>query len=291
MERVHALNPFAGRESHDRRSLIVYKTLTILSWLLVLVLSIYYSFHAPSDGKKSHNHKIWEQNKHHRTPFSLNPFITDVYWVGLLVLQVGYVWHLFASNAVWVTAAANVGSHFILNNVLQSAFLLLWVRSHFWPAELMLVLNFFNLTFLYFHHPTTPTFIHVPVVSGPLAWNFVALFWCGAAMVGAHSLPARILANVFIWSFLLFGMFFLAVFKDYTMGLNLSILTASLAVHQFFIKTIAFQWIFAFVIMGVLFLFTLAIAVPGYFGKELTFRRDGVVSEDRERQPLLDDEA
>ncbi len=56
-------------------------------------------------------------------------------------------------------------------------------------------------------------------------------------------------------------------------------------------KTIAFQWIFAFVIMGLLLLFTLAIAVPGMFGKELTLRRDGdVVSEDRERRPLLDDE-
>lgn len=56
-------------------------------------------------------------------------------------------------------------------------------------------------------------------------------------------------------------------------------------------KPIAFQWIFAFVIMGLLLLFTLAIAVPGMFGKELTLRRDGdVVSEDRERRPLLDDE-
>lgn len=43
--------------------------------------------------------------------------------------------------------------------------------------------------------------------------------------------------------------------------------------------------------MGVLFAFALAIAVPPYFGKELTFSRDGVAAEDRETQPLLDDEA
>lgn len=77
---LRPVNPFAKRESHGSRSLIAYKTLTILSWLLVLVLSVIYSFDSPSDGKKSHNHTIWGQNKHNRTPFSLNPFIADVYW-------------------------------------------------------------------------------------------------------------------------------------------------------------------------------------------------------------------
>ena len=88
------------------------------------------------------------------------------------------------------------------------------------------MLNFFNLTSVYFRHPATPNLVHIPVVSGPLAWNYVALFWCGAAMVGAHSLPAQIVANVFIWSFLLYGMFFLLVLKDFTMGFNMSVLTA-----------------------------------------------------------------
>jgi hypothetical protein len=56
-------------------------------------------------------------------------------------------------------------------------------------------------------------------------------------------------------------------------------------------KIFALQWIFAFVIAGVLALLSLLVGVPGIFGKELTFRREGqVVSSDRERQPLLDDE-
>ena len=43
--------------------------------------------------------------------------------------------------------------------------------------------------------------------------------------------------------------------------------------------------------MGTLFIATLVIAIPGIFGKELSFRRGGdVVSEDRERQPLLEDD-
>ena len=78
--------------------------------------------------------------------------------------------------------------------------------------------------------------------------------------------------------------------QDYTMGFALSVLTASLGVGQFLTKAIAFQWIFAFIIMGILFLATLVIGVPGIFGKELSFRRDGdVVPADQERAPLLDD--
>ncbi|MCJ1230955.1 hypothetical protein MMC12_007630 [Toensbergia leucococca] len=293
MERAHTINPLAKRETHDQRSMMAYKILTILSWLLVLILSFFYSFNAPA-GKHKGNYarrSIWSQNKHNPTPFSLNPFITDVYWIVLLILQVGYVWHLFSKNTAYVNAAANVGSHFIVNNILQSAFLLCWVHSRFWIAELMLVLNFVNLTALYFRHSTTPRFVHIPVVSGPMAWTFVAILWDGAAMVGAHSLPARILANVAIWSILLYGVFFLVAFKDYTIGFELTILTASLAVHQLDLKFIAFQWIFAFVIMSVLFVATMLISIPGIFGKELTIRRDGdVVDRDRERQPLLEDE-
>jgi Fungal protein of unknown function (DUF1774) len=73
------------------------------------------------------------------------------------------------------------------------------------------------------------------------------------------------------------------------MGFALSILTAALGVSQFLLKFIALQWIFAFVIMGVLFLCTLVVAIPGIFGKDLTFRREGAASDDRERAPLLED--
>ena len=43
-------------------------------------------------------------------------------------------------------------------------------------------------------------------------------------MVHAHSLAARILANIMIWSILGFGCNFLLVFKDYTMGIELAVL-------------------------------------------------------------------
>lgn len=45
-------------------------------------------------------------------------------------------------------------------------------------------------------------------------------------MVGhaSKNLPARIVANIFIWGVLMLGAFFLAVFKDYTMGFELAVL-------------------------------------------------------------------
>lgn len=90
----------------------------------------------------------------------------------------------------------------------------------------MLILDAFNLTSLYFRHPRTLYFIHIPIVTGPLAWNFVAVLWNGAAMVGAQGLAARIIANIAIWSILLYGTFFMAAFKDHSMGFELTILTA-----------------------------------------------------------------
>lgn len=144
----------------------------------------------------------------------------------LLVLQVIYIWHFFASKAEWTNIAANVGSHFILNNILHFIFVLLWVYSRFWAAELILILNFINLALQYLRYSTTPRLVHIAAVSGPLAWTFVAILWNGAAMVGAHSLAARILANVVIWAIFVFGLLFLVAFKDYTIGFELSILSA-----------------------------------------------------------------
>ena len=143
----------------------------------------------------------------------------------MLLLQFGYLYCLFTFNAELVKIAANVGSHFIVHNILTSAFILLWVYSHFWIGELMLVINSFNLTSLYFRHLRTLPFTHIPVVTGPLAWNYIAVLSNGAAMVGAQSLAARILANVAIWSILLYGIFFLGAFKDYSIGFELAILS------------------------------------------------------------------
>lgn len=90
---------------------------------------------------------------------------------------------------------------------------MLFVRSHFVWAELILIINFFNLSSLYFRHPASPRFVHLPAVSGPLAWAFVALYWNGAIAFNAEGLFGRILANVAVWGILVYGLFFLVTFK------------------------------------------------------------------------------
>lgn len=225
------VNPFSKRESFSARSLGTYKILSLLSWLLVVVFAFIYTFHAPSDGQNdghyhTKNRTIWGQNSANQTPFKLNSVMTTIYWSILVVLQLGYMQRLFSSNIVHATAAANVGSHFIFNNLFTFAFLMLWTRGNFWWAEVVAVINFFNMSSLYFRHSTTPLLIHVAAVSGPLALTFVTIFWDGAAMVHAHSLPARIAANIFIWAFLGYGLFFLVAFRDWTMGVCMSYLAA-----------------------------------------------------------------
>jgi hypothetical protein len=150
--------------------------------------------------------------------------LTKHHRIVILLLQLVYAWSLYSSDPVYVNAAANIGTHYIASNLLLFGFLHLWVRSHFFLAELLIIINFFNLSFAYFRHSTTPRPIHIGTVAGPLAWNFVALYWVGARAVDAHSLPARIVGNIFIWGILAYGAFFLVAFKDYTMGFALSYL-------------------------------------------------------------------
>jgi hypothetical protein len=71
------------------------------------------------------------------------------------------------------------------------------------------------------------------------------------------------------------------------MGFSLSVLAAAIGVAQFTRQIIALQWIFAFVIMGVLFIMTLVVAVPAWTGKDVQWRR--APPQDAERAPLLND--
>jgi hypothetical protein len=144
---------------------------------------------------------------------STNNILTTIHRLVIFLLQIGYMWHLFSNNNDYIQAAAGVGSHFIFNNLLQFAFVMLFVRGHFNWAELILVVNFFNLSSLYFRHNMHPRFIHIPATAGPLAWTYVALYWNGAIAVNSNDLAPRILANIAIWGILVYGVFFLVVYK------------------------------------------------------------------------------
>lgn len=115
--------------------------------------------------------------------------------------------------------------------------------------------------------------------------------WNGAIMVPHEgSLVARIFANIFVWSILVYGLFFIAIYKDYTIGFWLSVLSAALGVAQFQRQFIAFQWIFAFVIMAVLFSLSTVVAAAAWTGRELNFGKNKTVTADAERAPLLADD-
>jgi len=280
------LNPFAKRTSHSDQSILLYKITTTISWLLLVISAIYTTFAAPSG---PHSHKFWHNNP--QTPFAQSSIFTSIYVLVIFILQGGYAYALYMSDETYVTAAANLGSHFIANNLLLFGFVHLFTRSHFWLALFLLVLNFGNLSLAYFRHSAAPRTIHVGTVSGPLAWNFVALYWVGAIAVHSNHFAARIVANVFIWGWLGYGMFFLVAYKDYTMGFALSVLAFSTGVGQFLTRPhlLQLQWIFAFSIGGLLFVLSLAVGMPGLLGRD-PFPRGQIVSEDRERAPLLADD-
>ncbi|KAI0011618.1 DUF1774-domain-containing protein [Xylariaceae sp. FL0662B] len=287
MERINHINPFARRESHSKGARISYEILTTVTWLLSIVVSFYYSFKEPQDGDRVRR-TIWDQNDAYYTAFRLHYIITSVYWVVLFILQGGYITLFFSSNVERVNAACSVGSYFILNNLFHFAFVMLFVRSYFAWAEVLLVINLINLSILYARHPSYGRFLHSAAVSGPLAWTFVAIFWNGAIMVPhPDTQVAHIFGNVFIWSILVYGLFYTFYYKDYSMGFNLSGLSAAIGVAQFFNKVVALQWIFAFAIMAALFVAALFVASFAAAGKDLKFTRTRET--DAERAPLLHD--
>lgn len=201
--------------THSSRTLLSYKLSTTISYLLFVITAFYYTFASGPE-------RLWAHNP--STPFAQSKIVTSIYWLILFALQLVYAWSLYASNATYVSAAVNIGAHFVANNLLLFGFIHLWVRAHYWIALVLLVINFGNLSLAYFRHSTTPRAIHLGTVSGPLAWNFAALYWAGAVAVHSNHLAARIVANVFIWGWLGYGVFFLAAYKDYTIGFALSVL-------------------------------------------------------------------
>ncbi|KAB2102429.1 hypothetical protein AG0111_0g9143 [Alternaria gaisen] len=281
-----SLNPFAKKDSHSDQSILLYKITTTISWLLLVVSAIYTTFASPNG---PNSHKFWHNNP--STPFAQSSIFTSIYVLIIFILQSGYAYALYMSDTTYVTSAANLGSHFIANNLLLFGFVCLFTHTHYWLALFLLVLNFGNLSMAYFRHSTAPRAIHIGTVSGPLAWNFVALYWVGAIAVHSNHFAARIVANVFIWGWLGYGMFFLVAYKDYTMGFALSVLCFSTGVGQFLTRPHLFQlqWIFAFTIGGLLFLLSLVVGMPGLLGRD-PFPRGQIVSEDRERAPLLADD-
>lgn len=72
------VNPFSRKESHSSSAVITYKVLTLLTWVLSVVVSIYYSVRSPADELK-YGRTLAGQNALHPSGFSLNFPLLDVY--------------------------------------------------------------------------------------------------------------------------------------------------------------------------------------------------------------------
>jgi len=275
-------NPFARDSEGTRRNITAYKALSIVSWLLQFAVTLYYVFDVAGHGALAR--RSVGMGNVYVTPFTISPVFVAIYWVVLWVYQMVYVWHLFRSDEVVVNSAAAVGGHFILYNLLHFTWVMLWTHGINFIAEIIVVINFLQLTALYFRHPAAPRMIHIAVSALPITFTYFLLFWNGAVMLHCHSLACRIIANVAIWGIAAFAGFFLLAFKDYYVGFATAFLAAGLGVEQFYSKVIALQWPFAFAVMAITFFASLAVAAP-----TITGRAAGDTT--GERAPLLQGEA
>ncbi|KAL3460518.1 hypothetical protein BJX64DRAFT_262897 [Aspergillus heterothallicus] len=283
-------NPFTKRESHSRHALTTYRVLAPVTWALVVIVGIYYTARRPHD--ISNGHTIWHNFNRRVTPFSVELTVTEIYWILLLLGQLHYFFELFSKDAAVVNLAANVAAHFILNNLFVFAWVLLWTRNHFVPAEIIVVAQFINQHLAFWHARGHTPLTHLFVIAAPYAWTLVLLFWNGAAAVNTHTPAGEIAANIFIWVLFIVGGLSIFLAADDFLGYSLSLLTLGLAVEQFTHKHLPLQWIFAFVIFAVIFIETLYITGVRYSGRTVYFRRTAEPeSTDAERAPLLNDSA
>ncbi|KAK2861422.1 hypothetical protein FQN49_004216 [Arthroderma sp. PD_2] len=285
---VHTYNPFVKRSSYQRSSIWAYQAASGLSWLLVVVFGIYHSTRR-HHGAPEHGEAL--VLAHEDNAFSQSKIVTGIYWIILLVSQLGYISQLWSSDEQHLTTAANVAPYFVLNNLFVLAFTLLFGHAKFWWAEVFDIFSLINQATVYWRFSDLHPFIHLPVVAGPYAWSLITLFWNGAVAVGGNSTPLRLVANVFIWVYFVYGQAHIVLRNDHYFGYALSLLTFSLSLKQLAIKIISLQWIFAFTIFGVFMASSLYSTTTNVFGRNFFLvPREEPEQGDREREPLLANE-
>ncbi|KJK84931.1 hypothetical protein H633G_11246 [Metarhizium anisopliae BRIP 53284] len=213
-----------SRVDLDRRFVLAH-VIDALTWGVSAGVSIYYTVRAPRDGPTI-GARIWDQNFQYETGLTI---------VQTWSLPTGMHAALFVHMLANIFAASNdisyitISNHFSINNLLHVVFLVLFVRSAFGWAECILILNFVNLSVLYFKHSKLSHFTRISVICGPLAWNFIAIFWNWAIAVTAgigYNDTIEGFGLFFVWAILGYGVFSLLVFQDLAMAFLLAYLCA-----------------------------------------------------------------
>jgi len=239
--------------------------LNISTWLINVATNVLYStvLH-PTIGHVSHKHL---------TPFTANILFTEAFWLFLYVLQLGFLTtHWSRDENIRNTTVKTVYSSFAIFNMLQFGWALLWVHKHFVISEIFLILNFLNILRLYIRlgHKLGRinrtkfirlVFIEAPTARLPLAVLFIGIIHNGAVAFHVHGTAGRLLSNIFIWIIFVVGGGVVVWFRDWVFGLAIAYHSLSIAIEQLSIKIIALQWIFAFVISGVVALLSVLVMI------------------------------
>ncbi|CAI5757266.1 unnamed protein product [Candida verbasci] len=241
---------------YSQEQLNTYKAVTIITLLLSIYGSLKYT--GVPEGSLAH------------TPFSAANWLLFIYWGILYLWQIIFTIQTFFPDEYRLSIISIIGWHFPIFNILIYIWSELFTNGHYFWSLIFLILNFFNLLALYFNHKTFTVrpihnwlLIHIPLVAMPLSWVVFAIFWNGAVLFNIHKLWGRILANVFIWEFLLVPGIHLLLFNDWGVGFSTSFLMFALGWGQLGTKVFALQWIFAFVISGILAVWSFIAMIVG----------------------------
>lgn len=280
-------------ENHLESKILTHRVVTVASFLVSAYYSIFYI-----GGRAGHdNHHSFHVGN---TPFTANVFFIFTYWIVFIAFQVLFLLQFYGTTTSTIRSDAfnkvhGLAWHFTLFNLFHSLWAWLFVNDHFFLSELVVFLNFFNIMTLYVTHKpyaVKPISLylttHIPVAAFPLSWLLYTLFWNGAVLFHHSDAPvslfARLLSNFLIWDFLIVPFMFLALYKDWGIGLTSSFLTWGIGVAQFFTKVVALQWVFAFIIASLTFLMSLAVLVPRWTPEAIENESSG-----NETAPLLQD--
>lgn len=195
------------------------------------------------------------------TPFSNFLIFMIIYWgfyylIQIIFLEKNLNVNIDNSESNTVSIAHNLISFNVITFIWSLLFRYRWylLSEILVIVELFIILNNY-LNYKIYSFKPLKNFLAINLTNGslPLSWIFFVLFWNGSLMIHSNGLAARILANIFIWDFLIIGLTFLYLFNDYTVGFSLAYLVLGMALNQLFTKFMALQWIFAFTISGLLF--------------------------------------
>ncbi|TWU71464.1 hypothetical protein ED733_002620 [Metarhizium rileyi] len=146
----------------------------------------------------------------------MDSIVGTLYWLNLFVRQllcIGIA--LIPRKLAFRDAIVSTSSHFIAFNLLHLGSVTLVAYSYFAWAQIILVLNFANMSSLYFRYHHHALLAHSALVSGPLSWTSFAMYWNGFR-ISPRSEGAHIVGSIFLWRMLGYGLFFAFAYKDFT---------------------------------------------------------------------------